>query len=303
MGSANTLASRRVSTGSLLVVVVAALLALAPVAAGPSRAARVLVTCERVVAGVGVLALRTLLLPPSPVLTAMSFLVAGSTAGAGYAIGVLARRKPPRAAARPSPAVTLALIGATVATIAAGAYADQVAARAEPTALSAWEAIEGDTLQPVTVDPVDPGQTHGPCASLTAAGKCVLLVDGQQCLVIGAETHPTFLKGDSDPHYACADVAVARVPGTAQRLAFPRGEAVRFLDGDHLGATLTRAALHLGPPTLWLALGALGCLFGIGTALWARGRPDGDLRVRHARLVVIATALPVLLAVIVRFAL
>jgi len=262
----------------------------------------VLQVCERVVAGVGVLALRTLLLPPSPVLTAMSFLVAGSTAGAGYAIGVLARRGPQRAT-RPSPAVTFAILGAAVATLAAGAYAGQIAAREQPAALVAWQAIEGDTLQPVSVDPVDPGQTHGPCAARTGTGKCVLLVDGQQCLVIDAETHPTFLRGDSDPHYACADVAVARVPGTGQRLAFPRGEAVRFLDGDHLGATLTRAALHLGPPTLWIALGALGCLFGIGTALWARDRPDGDLRVRHARLVVIATALPTVLAVIVRFVL
>ena len=38
------------------------------------------------------------------------------------------------------------------------------------------------------------------------------------------------------------------------------------------------------------------------TVAWARGRPDGDLRVRHARLVLIATALPALLAVVVRLA-
>ena len=233
--------------------------------------------CERVVAGVGVLALRTLLLPPSPVLTAMSFLVAGSTAGAGYAIGVLARRGP-QPATRPSPVLTFALIGAAVATIAAGAYAGQV-------------------------DPIDPVQTHGPCAALTGAGKCALLVDGQQCLVIDAEAHPTFLKGDSDPHYKCADVAVASVPGTSRQLAFPRGEAVRFLDGDHLGATLTRASLHLGAPLPWLLLAAVGLLFGAGTVVWARGRPDRDLRVRHARLVILATALPALLAVLVRLVL
>jgi len=291
-----------VSTGSLLVVVVAALLALAPLGAGPSRAARVLQVCERVVAGVGVLALRTLLLPPSPVLTAMSFLVAGSTAGAGYAIGVLARRGP-QPATRPSPVLTFALIGAAVATIAAGAYAGQVAERAQPVAVAAWQAIERDTLQPVSVDPIDPGQTHGPCAALTGAGKCVLLVDGQQCLVIDAEAHPTFLKGDSDPHYKCADVAVASVPGTSRQLAFPRGEAVRFLDGDHLGATLTRASLHLGAPLPWLLLAAVGLLFGAGTVVWARGRPDRDLRVRHARLVILATALPALLAVLVRLVL
>lgn len=290
------------STGSLLVVVVAALLALAPLGAGPRRAARVLQVCERVVAGVGVLALRTLLLPPSPVLTAMSFLVAGSAAGAGYAIGVLARRRPQQAR-RASPALTLALLAAAAATIAAGATAYRVAERAQPEALAAWRAIEGDTLQPVSVDPVDPGLTHGPCAALTGTGKCVLFVDGQQCLVIDAETHPTFLKGDSEPHYKCADVAVARVPGTSQQLAFPRGEAVRFLDGDHLGATLTRASLHLGPPLPWLALSVLGLLFGAGTVVWARGRPDGDLRVRHARLVILASALPSLLAVLVRLAL
>jgi hypothetical protein len=50
-------------------------------------------------------------------------------------------------------------------------------------------------------------------------------------------------------------------------------------------------------------LAAAGLLFGAGTVAWARGRPDGDLRVRHARLVVIATALPALLAVLVRLAL
>jgi hypothetical protein len=194
-------------------------------------------------------------------------------------------------------------VGAAVLTIAYGAYAGQIAAREQPTALAAWQAIERDTLQPVSVDPVDPGATHGPCAALTGTGKCVLLVEGQQCLVIDAESHPTFLKGDSDPHYACADVAVARVPGTSQRLAFPRGEAVRFLDGDHLGPTLTRATLHLGPPLPWLVLAAAGLLFGAGTIVWARGRPDGDMRVRHARLVIIATALPALLAVLVRLAL
>jgi hypothetical protein len=291
-----------VSTGSLLVVVVAALLALAPLVAGPRRAARVLQTCERVVVGVGVLALRVLLLPPSPVLTAMSFLVAGSAAGAAYAVAVLARRTPGRDA-HPSVAVTGALIAAAVAALGAGAYAGQVAGREQPAALAAWQALERDTLQPVSVDPVDPGQTHGPCAALTGTGKCVLLVDGQQCLVIDAEAHPTFLKGDSDPHYKCADVAVARVPGTPQQLAFPRGEAVRFLDGDHLGATLTRASLHLGPPLPWLLLAAAGLLFGAGTVVWARGRPDGDLRVRHARLVLIASALPALLAVLVRLVL
>ena len=116
------------STGSLVVVFVAALLALAPLGAGPSRAARVLQIGERVVAGVGVLALRALLLPPSPVLTAMSFLVAGSTAGAGYAIAVLARR-PQGPAARPSSSVTLALIGAAVVTLAAGIQADRAASR------------------------------------------------------------------------------------------------------------------------------------------------------------------------------
>jgi hypothetical protein len=33
--------------------------------------------------------------------------------------------------------------------------------------------------------------------------------------------------------------------------------------------------------------------------VWARGRPDGYLRLRHARLVVVATALPTLVALVV----
>ncbi len=287
------------STGSLVVVVVAALLALAPLVAGASRAARVLLTCERLAAGVGVLALRALLLPPSPVLTAMAVLVAASAGGVGYAVAVLARRPP---ASRPRSTVTLALIGAAVVILAVGAFQAQAAARAEPNALAAWQALERGTLPPVSVDPVDPGATNGPCASLTGTGKCVLLIGGAQCVVISAETHPTFLRGDSDPHYACADLAVARVPGTPQLLAFPRGDAVRTLDGDHLGSTLTHAALHLGPPVPWLALALAGLLFGAGTIVWARGRPDGDLRVRHGRLVILATSLPALLAVLVRLA-
>jgi hypothetical protein len=290
-----------VSTGSLLVVLVAALVALAPLGVGPSRAARVLLTCERIVAGTGVLALRALLLPPSPVLTAMAVLVALSAGGMGYAIGNLARPAIRGSAARPSPAVTLALIGAAAASLACGVLVAQAAARAQATSLAAWQAIEHGTLEPVSVDALDRA-SHGPCASLASPARCVLLVDGRQCVVIDAETHPTFLASDPDPHYKCADLAAARVPGTPQLLAFPRGEAVRFLDGDHLGVTLTHAALRLGPPLPWLVLAALGCLFAVGTVVWARNRPDGDLRVRHARLVLVATALPTLLALIVRLA-